>query len=414
LAKKLLKLRSLFENLGPGPIVAAAFIGPGTVTVCTLAGVNFGFGLIWALVLSVVATVVLQEISGRIGLVTGMDLAQLIRNRKQSPIIKVASIVLVLLAIGLGNAAYESGNISGSNLGLQIFWEAPVIQLGKINLQSGNFLLGIFVLSLLWLGTYKALESILVGLVIFMSTAFIITAILTKPDWNLVLNGFIPSFDPNELTTLVALIGTTVVPYNLFLYASLAKHRWSSADAIPWMRKDIAISIILGGLVSMAILLVGAANTSSEITNAVDVSKGLEPIFGSYAKYLMGFGLLAAGLTSSITAPLAAALVICGVLNWSQEIQSRAMRLTMAVIVSLGILFSSLGIKPIELITLAQLANGILLPLISGWIIYIAAQRTVLGKFKNSFLQTIFAVLIWLVTLGLGLKSIFMVLGVSF
>jgi Mn2+/Fe2+ NRAMP family transporter len=128
----------------------------------------------------------------------------------------------------------------------------------------------------------------------------------------------------------------------------------------------------------------------------------------------MGFGLLAAGLTSSITAPLAAALVICGVLNWSQEIQSRAMRLTMAVIVSLGILFSSLGIKPIELITLAQLANGILLPLISGWIIYIAAQKAVLGKFKNSLFQTIFAVLIWLVTLGLGLKSIFMVLGVSF
>jgi manganese transport protein len=409
--KNLLKLKSLFTNLGPGPIVAAAFIGPGTVTVCTLAGVNFGFGLIWALGLSVVATVVLQEISGRIGLVTGMDLAQLIRNQKQNPILKVASIVLVLLAIGLGNAAYESGNISGSNLGLQIFWEAPVFKLGKINLQSGNFLLGIFALSLLWLGTYKTLERVLVGLVIFMSIAFIITAILTKPNWNLVLSGFIPSFDPNELTTLVALIGTTVVPYNLFLYASLAKKRWSGADAIPWMRKDIAISIILGGLVSMAILLVGAANTSSEITNAVDVSKGLEPIFGSYAKYLMGFGLLAAGLTSSITAPLAAALVICGVLNWSQEIQSRSMRITMAVIVGLGILFSSLGIKPIELITLAQLANGILLPLISGWIIYIAAQSSVLGEFKNRPSRTFFAGLIWLITLLLGLKSIWAALA---
>jgi manganese transport protein len=409
--KNLLKLKSLFTNLGPGPIVAAAFIGPGTVTVCTLAGVNFGFGLIWALGLSVVATVVLQEISGRIGLVTGMDLAQLIRNQKQNPILKVASIVLVLLAIGLGNAAYESGNIAGSNLGLQIFWEAPVFKLGKINLQSGNFLLGIFALSLLWLGTYKTLERVLVGLVIFMSIAFIITAILTKPNWNLVLSGFIPSFDPNELTTLVALIGTTVVPYNLFLYASLAKKRWSGADAIPWMRKDIAISIILGGLVSMAILLVGAANTSSEITNAVDVSKGLEPIFGSYAKYLMGFGLLAAGLTSSITAPLAAALVICGVLNWSQEIQSRSMRITMAVIVGLGILFSSLGIKPIELITLAQLANGILLPLISGWIIYIAAQSSVLGEFKNRPSRTFFAGLIWLITLLLGLKSIWAALA---
>jgi len=406
-----LKLKSLFENLGPGPIVAAAFIGPGTVTVCTLAGVNFGFSLIWALVLSVIATVILQEISGRIGLVTGMDLSQLIRNQKQNPIIKIASIILVLLAIGLGNAAYESGNISGSNLGLQIFWEAPSIQFGTLSIQTGNFILGIFALSLLWLGTYKILERVLVGLVIFMSIAFIITAILTKPNWNLVLTGFIPSFDPEELTTLVALIGTTVVPYNLFLYASLAKNRWSGANDISWMRKDIGISIILGGVVSMAILMVGAANSSAEITNAVDVSKGLEPIFGSYAKYMMGFGLLAAGLTSSITAPLAAGLVICGILNWSQDIQSKSMRAAMTVIVGLGIIFSSLGIKPIELITLAQLANGILLPLISGWIIYIAAQSSVLGDYRNTPFRTSIAAIIWLITLVLGMKSIWSVLS---
>jgi Mn2+/Fe2+ NRAMP family transporter len=125
----------------------------------------------------------------------------------------------------------------------------------------------------------------------------------------------------------------------------------------------------------------------------------------------MGFGLLAAGLTSSITAPLAGALVICGVLNWSQEIKSRPMRIAMSLIVGLGIIFSSLGIKPIELITLAQLANGILLPLISGWIIYIAAQRSILGDFKNNLFHTLTAAIIWLITLLLGLKSIWTVLG---
>ncbi len=409
--KKPLKLKSFLKNLGPGPIIAAAFIGPGTVTVCTLAGVNFGFTLIWALLLSVVATVVLQEISGRIGIVTRQDLGQLIQSQKQHPLLKFLSIGLVLLAIGLGNAAYESGNISGSNLGLQIFWESPVFQIGDVSLQSGNFLLGIFALALLWLGTYKTLERVLVGLVIFMSFAFIITAFLTKPDWSLVFKGFVPSINPAELTTIVALIGTTVVPYNLFLYASLAKNRWEDPRQLAWMRKDIGISIILGGLVSMAILMVGAANISGEISNAIDVSKGLEPVFGSYAKYLMGFGLLAAGLTSSITAPLAGALVICGVLNWSQEIKSGPMRIAMSLIVGLGIIFSSLGIKPIELITLAQLANGILLPLISGWIIYIAAQRSILGDFKNNLFQTLTAVLIWLITLLLGLKSIWTVLG---
>ena len=162
----------------------------------------------------------------------------------------------------------------------------------------------------------------------------------------------------------------------------------------------------------MAILIVGAANSSSEITSAVDVSKGLESVFGSFAKYLMGFGLMAAGLTSSITAPLAAALVICGILGWSQEIHSLSMRISMGIIVGLGLLFASLGIKPVQLITLAQLANGVLLPLISGWIIYIASQKGVLGNYRNKTGRTIVAVVIWLVTLILGLKSIVAVLGI--
>jgi len=406
-------LKSFFKNLGPGPIIAAAFIGPGTVTVCTLAGVNFGFSLLWALGLSIISTVVLQEISGRLGLVTGQDLSQLLRNQTGKPIFRIFSMVLVLIAIGLGNAAYESGNISGTNLGLQVFWEAPIVNLAGFELHTGNLILGAFAFILLWIGNYKALERVLVGLVIFMSIAFTATAILTKPDWSAVFAGFIPSWNDENLPTLVALIGTTVVPYNLFLYASLAKTRWSGSADIPWMRKDIAISIILGGLVSMAILIVGAANSSSEITSAIDVSKGLEGVFGSFAKYLMGFGLMAAGLTSSITAPLAAGLVICGIMGWSQEIRSSSMRASMGVIVGLGLLFASLGIKPVQLITLAQLANGILLPLISGWIIWIASQKEILGDFRNKPGQTVIAGLIWLVTLILGLKSIMAVLGIS-
>lgn len=409
-----MNLKSVIKNIGPGPIIAAAFIGPGTVTVCTLAGVNFGFSLLWALGLSVISTVILQEISGRLGLVTGMDLSQLIRSQKGNSAFRYFSMALVLVAIGLGNAAYESGNISGTNLGLEVFWNTPTLSFSGMEIQSGNLILGIFAFILLWLGNYKALERVLVGLVIFMSIAFTATAILTKPDWSAVFAGFIPSWNDANLPTVVALIGTTVVPYNLFLYASLAKNKWQGSAEIPWMRRDIVISIVFGGIVSMAILIVGAANTSGEITSALDVSRGLEGVFGSFAKYLMGFGLMAAGLTSSITAPLAAGLVICGILGWDQAIQSKTMRASMGVIVGLGLIFASLGIKPIQLITLAQLANGVLLPLVSGWIIWIASQKAILGDFRNKPMQTIIAALIWLVTLALGLKSILAVLGVSF
>ncbi|MCE7054574.1 Nramp family divalent metal transporter [Algoriphagus sp. AGSA1] len=408
-----MNLRTLLANLGPGPIIAAAFIGPGTVTVCTLAGVDFGFSLLWALGLSIISTIILQEISGRIGLVTGKDLSQLLRSQQGHPVFRYFSMILVLTAIGLGNAAYESGNITGSNLGLQVFWEAPRLVFSGFEVYSGTLFLGALAFTLLLLGNYKRLERVLVALVIFMSIAFISTAILTHPDWNKILEGFIPEWNDGNLSTLVALIGTTVVPYNLFLYASLAKKRWSGSTEIHWMRRDIVISIVLGGLVSMAIVVVGATNSGIEINNALDVSKGLEGTFGRFAKYLMGLGLIAAGLTSSITAPLAAGLVICGIMGWNQDIRSPSMRVCMGGIVSLGLLFASLGIKPVQLITLAQLANGFLLPLVSGWIIWVAGQRSLMGVFKNSTAYSILAVAIWLVTFFLGLKSIMAVLKIG-
>lgn len=406
-----MSIRSFFKNLGPGPLIAAAFIGPGTVTVCTLAGANFGFSLLWALVLSILATVILQELSGRIGIVTGQDLSSLLRNQSKHKVLKYLSIGLVLVAILLGNAAYESGNISGANLGLAFYWEAPTLQFGSIHIQTGNFLLGILAFGLLWIGSYHSLERALVGLVLLMSLAFMVTAVLTKPDWSTVLKGLIPRINDAEIPTLVALIGTTVVPYNLFLYAALVKKRWKKTSELPYMKRDIAVSVILGGTVSMAILVVGAANTSSEISSAIDVSRGLESVFGSFAGYMMGFGLLAAGLTSTLTAPLAAGLVVCGIMGWNQEIRSTSMRITMGIIVGLGLIFSSFGIKPIQLIILAQLANGILLPLISGWIIWIAAQKSVLGSFSNTPFKTGIASLIWVITLILGIKSIITVFG---
>ncbi|MDF2158090.1 Nramp family divalent metal transporter [Algoriphagus sp. CAU 1675] len=406
-----MRIKAFFENIGPGPIIAAAFIGPGTVMVCTLAGFNFGFSLLWGLGLSIIATVILQEMAGRIGLVTGMDLSQLIRNEKGHPIWKLFQMLIILIAIVIGNAAYESGNITGSNLGLSTLWKAPVIHSGYFEFQTGNFILGALAFSLLWWGSYKVLERILVTLVILMSLAFLSSSILTSPDWGQVLKGFIPEWSPEKITTVVGLIGTTVVPYNLFLYASLAKNKWQKEEKIPIMRRDIILSVILGGIVSMAIVIVGSANTSTEISGAQDVASGLEMIFGSFAKYLMGIGLLAAGLTSSITAPLAGGLVICGIMGWNQETRSKAMRFSMGFIVLMGLIFSSFGIKPVQLISLAQLANGILLPVISGWIIWKASQKSLMKSHKNSGLLLTISILIWLITLALGLKGIGSVVG---
>lgn len=320
---------------------------------------------------------------------------------------------LVLTAIGLGNAAYQGGNISGANLGLGTIWEAPDWDFGSVQIQSGNLIFGLLAFALLWSGNFKRIERVLVALVIVMSLAFIVTAILTKPDFNQLLAGFIPSFSAEKFPTIVALIGTTVVPYNLFLYASLVNQQWKGAQQIGSMRRDISLSVILGGLVSMAIVVVGVANPSDSLQSAQDIAKGLEGVFGSGATYLMGFGLLAAGLTSSLTAPLAGGLVICGILGWNQEIKSTPMRVMMGVILVLGIVFSSFGIRPVTLITLAQLANGALLPIISGWLIWKARDQNLLGNLSNGPIQSLIGFAIWLITLALGVKSILSVLGVG-
>ena len=104
--------------LGPGVLVSAAFIGPGTVTVCTLAGVNFQYALLWALLLSIISCIILQEMAARLGIISQKGLSECIRDEIKNPILRSLSIILIFAAIVIGNAAYEAGNISGAVLGI--------------------------------------------------------------------------------------------------------------------------------------------------------------------------------------------------------------------------------------------------------------------------------------------------------
>lgn len=398
---------------GPGILVAAAFIGPGTVTVCSIAGANYGFALLWALVLSIIATLVLQEMAARIGLVTQSSLAQVIRSTTKNPLVKWFSIVLILSAIAVGNAAYEAGNISGGVLGLQALGWQPTFTAGGLSINYGSLLLGLIAAFILYLGNYKVLERILVGLVLFMSIAFIITAMVTQPNLIEVAKGaFIPQLPKGSLLTIAALVGTTVVPYNLFLHASLVSEKWASVEELPAVKRDSRVAIILGGLVSMAIVVCASALKGQGIQSAADLARSLEPLFGSYATYFVGLGLAAAGLTSAITAPLAAAYVVQGCLGWEKDLKSGSFRMVWAIVLGAGVLVSSFGLKPITIIQFAQVANGILLPVIAGYLIWIANKKAILGVYVNSTWHNGIAIVIWLLAFGLGARSILKVAGI--
>ena len=302
-------------KIGPAFLVTAAFIGPGTVITSSLAGANFGLALVWALVFSVLATIVLQEMAARLGIVTQQGLGENIRNALTNPIARVLGVTLVVSAIVIGNAAYQGGNISGASLGLSGLFNDPQNDIiGYI-----PFAIGLVAFFLLWTGNYKVIERALITLVGLMSLAFLLTFIISKPDLSAIFSGiFIPQIPTGAVLTVIALIGTTVVPYNLFLHSNTAKLKWQSVEGLPEAKRDLLISIPLGGLISIAILSTAASaffGKALSIQSAADLAPSLQPILGDWAPLFMGLGLFSAGISSAVTAPLAAAFALSGVLN---------------------------------------------------------------------------------------------------
>ena len=377
---------------------------------CTIAGSKFGFTLLWALLLSIVITIFLQIIAVRIGIISQSSLSNAIVSQFKSKTIRTVSIVLILSAILVGNIAYEAGNISGGVLGLEAVF-------GNLGIAGGynaySLIIGFIAFIILLLGNNRLLEKILMGLVLFMSLAFLFTAIKIKPDLNSFFSGlFIPSFPDDSILIIIGLIGTTVVPYNLFLHVSLAKEKWTSPKDLKDARIDTIVAVLVGGLISICIIISATSIGLDQLNSAIDLAKGLEPVFGNFSKQLISFGLFAAGLTSAITAPLAAAYVTCGCLNWSTELKSLRFRMVWFIVLIVGVVCSSLNVSSIEIIKFAQVANGILLPTITFFLILIANNNNVLGKYVNNWKHNLVSCFILLITLILGIKSIIKVFDI--
>ena len=411
LTKTLNHLKKWINNIGPGPIIAAAFIGPGTVTVCTLAGVKFGYALLWAMLVSVFVTIILQLMVVRIGVVAQKDVSEVIKSEIKNPLFNVILIGLVLIAIFMGNAAYEAGNISGGILGLETLFGKLEWVMGNFTLNGYSLLIGFIAFIILRIGDYKFLERFFVTLVLLMSISFLITAILTKPDIIQMLKGMIiPTVTSENILTIIALVGTTVVPYNLFLHSSLVKEKWKSTSELSLAKSDTVVAILIGGLVSISIIISAAANQSIEVLNAVDLAESLKPFYGNLAKYLLSIGLFAAGITSAITAPLAAAYVVRGCLGWKTDRNDIRFKWVWGIVLLLGVIFSTVGFKPIEIIKFAQIANGLLLPVIAGILLWMVNQKSILKDHVNSKLQNVIGFVIVLFALFLGIKGILSVL----
>jgi Mn2+/Fe2+ NRAMP family transporter len=322
-------------------------------------------------------------------------------------------VALVLSAILVGNTAYQAGNISGGVLGVSSIFGQLSYSYSDFSINFYSILVGLLAFVILFTGSRRLIERVLIGLVLVMSLAFLTSATIVKPDFYLILKGlFIPKFPEGSLFIIIGLIGTTVVPYNIFLHASLVSDKWSRISDLKFVKTDTLLAVVLGGIISMSVMVTASAIGDVKIQSASDLALGIEPLFGGFSKLIISLGLFAAGLTSSVTAPLAAAYVTCGCMGWKASVRSKRFRVVWFVVLFMGVLFSSLNFKSIEIIKFAQVANGILLPVIAVFLLIVANNNRLLKNHSNGYLLNLITLIIILFTMFIGIKSVLSVIGI--
>ncbi|RIL50995.1 divalent metal cation transporter [Mammaliicoccus fleurettii] len=392
--------RSKFSIFGPGMIITASFVGPGTVTTMTQGGAGFGYSLLWAVLFSIIATIALQEMVARLALVTNEGLGEAIRDIFNHHLLKIITVWFSMVAVAVGCAAYISGDLLGTSLGAAYLLDIPEHIIAPV--------IGIIILLIGLKGSYDLIEKVMTVLVLIMGVIFITTVIVIQPDFGAVLKGaFVPSIPNGSLLTVIALIGTTVVPYNFFIHATSIHERFNGVKDLKIVRTDTILAIGLGGLISAAILITaGTLIEGREVKSLVELSEPLKPILGDFAPLFMSIGLFSAGLSSAIASPMGAAATISSCLRWKGGLKSKKYRLVFAIVIFIGIVTSSLGFEPLEVLLIAQALNGIILPLIAVLIFIILNKKNMMGKFANGIVLNIIGIFVVLVVSFLGIYSL--------
>lgn len=392
---KSISFRSGLSSVLFWSVISAAFIGPGTVTTCAMAGLRFGPTLLWTLTFSTLGTILLQEAAARVTMASGLSIGELL-TKTYGPRIQWVMTAL-FLAVALGCAAYQAGNILGAVSGLSLlaagypFFSPQVLTL----------LVGTVCVLLLWQGSTRLIANFMGFIVFLMGIAFAYVAASTPTDPAHLLTALVvPSIPDDSMVLVIGLIGTTIVPYNLFLGSGIGQ-----TQSLSEMRWGIILAVLIGGLISMAILLSGTLVTG-EFSFAM-VADTLAERLGSWAGSLFGFGLFAAGFTSALTAPLAAAITAKSLLGWQEN--SVNYRAVWLVVMGVGLLFGLLGVKPVPIIVLAQAANGLLLPIVTIFLLIAVNNKTFLpAPYRNRLWQNVALLLVVGVTTFLGLRNLWL------
>jgi Mn2+/Fe2+ NRAMP family transporter len=371
-------------------VISAAFIGPGTITTALKAGSNYQLDLVWTVMFSILACIILQESVSRITITSGLTLGEAIQKKYGKRGALNFNIILTIAVI-FGCIAYQAGNITGAVRGVQLAFSGP-----KIGIVLVIF---IFAFSLMWIERIKLITGILSILVSIMALLFLLLSL--KTDYSItdmVLSFVQPKIPDSSSILIIGLIGTTIVPYNLFMGSGLSKNKDLKST-----RFGLITAILIGGVITILIIITGTIIQGE--FNFETISSTIHLKTGFWGTYAFAIGLFAAGFTSSVTAPFAAAITAKTLIsNSNSKHQKSIYRLTWIIVLCVGTFFSLLDYHSVLIIILAQAINGLILPLVAISIFFVINDRNIIsGNNRNNAVANLVLILIIGVVIFLGI-----------
>lgn len=379
----------LLAVVGPGIITANVDNDAGGIATYSVAGAHYGYALLWMMPLVLLALVIIQEMSARLGVVTGKGLADLIREGLG---VRWTTIILgMLLFVNLANTVSEFAGVAAS---MEIF---------GVNKYISVPLAAVGVWFLIVKGNYKTTERIfLIASAIYLS--YVISGFMAKPDWMAVFQASVtPSFhlDAGYVTIFVTIIGTTIAPWMQFYQQSSIVDKGIKVEDYNFEKVDVVVGSIFAVVVAAFIMVACAATlyqSGARIEGAKDAALALGPLAGENATILFGLGLLNASLFSAAILPLSTAYTVCEAFGWESSISHDWKDAPMffgiyTALIVLGAAIILLPIKSlIDAMMISQTFNGVLLPVILVTMLTLINDKHIMGKYVNG---KIFNILAW-------------------
>lgn len=393
---------------GPAAVITSAFIGPGTITTATNAGVNFGYALLWAVVFSGLASIIIMNMASRLAIIGDRNVLDAsIEMAPNSKAWRLIVLILIGLVTGLTGFGFETGNLIGAETGFTEIIGSPE--------WLSALLMGMVVLAAILYSTPKFIEMIMKIFVAAMGLIFIVTAILVQPDISEILWGLVPTIPEDGIITTIALIGTTIIAINLIFHSVASADKWTNEEDLQDSYFDSKLNVSLGVVMTIGLIITTSAvlfGTGTEVDSPIVFADALGSSLGSWATIFAATGLILAGLSSSIATPYMVGVIWARIFKWDMVKDNRP-KIVATVIVVFGTVLAMFGTAPVPIILFAQATSGIFLPFVAVLFV-IATNNKRLGKYKNNLRQNIFGFIMVAVMFLLGFRTIWSVLTTLF